>query len=576
MTFVWPWTFLAFAPVAAAALLALFRPRRNLVVVASLSLWEEAISSAASTARRKSLRTNLAWLLLLAGAIAVVVAGSRPIYHSSGPVRSVAVMLHTSAELGRDGAAEMRLAGERLLGRFDSGDRLQLLLPEILGGRTQWMSPTEARGMLSGLSHLPVSAAELRGGHAAADARHVYHLAASSLDITTGPAVSRIDIPTHLPAVTIDAVGAERIAPDKLQVFAALRNQTGRTAAARLTVSDALGAGDNAGVLTVTIPPKSRRSLTATVPPAEALSVTAHCGDSPVAAAYLARLETAATGVSIVGGDDPYLRRLIEVDPTLQLVADRAAADIVIANGVSPPPGKAALVIAPPAPPPPWRLAGKEAASVMLADADVTGDDPIMRGVDLSAAAIRSVRPWVRGDVPGGGVLVGYKGAVLAVRTANDAGAAAPRRVYVAFDLSENNCTLVRTGAYVVFLANVMRYLAPGAPAGERYEYRTPLQGGANPAWKPIVRDETFAPAALEAAGLRAPGIFRDAGGQLHAVSLVALRSAPVSMPPARAIDAAPLPEGERLTRGTELWSILLASAGVLWLAGWSAAALRD
>ncbi|MDP6544463.1 MAG: BatA domain-containing protein [Phycisphaerae bacterium] len=576
MTFVWPWTFLVVAPVAVAALLALFRPRRNLVVVASLSLWEEAISSTASSTHRKSRRINLAWLLLLAGAIAVVLAGSRPVYHSSGPVRTVAIVLHPSAELGRDGSAEMRLAGERLLGRFDSGDRLQLLLPEILGGPTEWMSPREARGLLAGLSHLPVSASELRGGHAASDARHVYHLAVSSLDIATGPSVSRIDIPAHLPGVTIDAVGAERTAPDKLQVFAALRNHSDRAAAVRLTVSDALDAAGNAVILDVTIPPKARRSFAAALPPAEALSVTVRSGDDRVAMAYLVRVKATARRVSIIGRDDPYLRRMIKVDPTLQLVADRSAAEIVIANGVSAPPGKAALVIAPPSPPPPWRLAEEDVTSVMLADADITGDDPIMRGVDLGAAAIRSVRPWVRGDVPGEGVLVGYKGAVLAVRTADDAGAAAPRRVYVAFDLSENNCTLVRSDAYVVFMANVMRYLAPGASAGERYEYRTPLQAGANPAWKPIVRDETFDPAALESAGLTAPGIFRDAGGKLHAVSLVALRSAPVSIPPGQSVAAAPLPHGQPLTQGMELWSILLAAAGALWLAGWSAAALRD
>jgi len=576
MTFVWPWTFLLFVPVGVAALLALFRPRRNLVVVASLALWEEAIGAAASASRRKSRRINLAWMLLLAGAIAVVAAGSRPVYHSSPPVRSVAVMLHTSAELGREGADEMRLAIEQLLGRLDSEDRLQLLFPEILGGSTKWLAPAEVRRVLAGLSHLPVYATELRTGHASADADHVYHLGASSLDITTGPTVSRIDIPTHLPGVTIDAVGAEKIAPDKLQVFAALRNQKGQAAGARLTVSNALGADNNAVVLDATIPPNSRRSLIAAVPPAEALSVTVESGDAPIAAAYLVRVKTTVRPVAIIGRDDPYLRRMIKVDPTLRLVTERSAAEIVIANGVLPPPGKASLVIAPPAPPPSWRSVGKEITSVMLAEADVTGDDPIVRGVDFSAAAIRSVRPWVRGEVGGGGVLFGYKGAALAVRTADDADAAAPRRVYVAFDMSENNCTLVRTGAYVVFLANVMRYLVPGAPAGEKYEYRTPLQAGANPAWKPIVRDETFASTALRASGLSAPGIFRDAGGQLHAVSLVGLRSAIVSTPPAQSVSAAPLPEAQPLKKGAELWSILLASAALLWLAGWSAAALRD
>ena len=214
MTFEWPWTFLALAPVAAAALLALFRPRKNLVVVASLSLWAQAVSSAASTARRKSRRKSLAWWLLLGGAVAAVLAASRPVYHSSGPVKTVALVLHPSAELGRDGTAEMRRAGERLLGRFDAGDRVQLLLPEILGGRTKWISPAEARGLLAGLSRVAVSAAELRGGRPSADARHVYYLAVSSLDIASGPSVSRIDIPTHLPIVTIDALGAEKIAPE--------------------------------------------------------------------------------------------------------------------------------------------------------------------------------------------------------------------------------------------------------------------------------------------------------------------------------------------------------------------------
>ena len=576
MSFVQPWTFLALAPVAVAALLALFRPRRNLVVAASLSLWAEAVSSAASVDRRKTRRINASWLLLLIGAIAAVCAAARPIYHSSGPVRSVAIVLHPSAELGSDGADEMRLAGGKLLERLDASDRVELLLPETPGRRGGWISPAQAKLALAEIEGLPVSVAELQRARPSPQAAAVFHLGPSSLDIAVGPSVTRIDIPTHLPPVTIDAVGAEKIAPDKLQVFAALRNQTDRPAAARLTVGDALGSGAAGKVIDVTIAPRSRKSLTAVIPPAGAVSLAVRSGDGQVARAYLVGVKMKVSSVAIVGRDDPYLRRLIEVDPTLRPTSDRAGADIIIANGVSPPPGKPALIIAPQTPPPSWLTSDAELGSIMLAGADVTADDPIMSGVDLSAAAIRRVRPWTRGDIGGGGVLIGYKGAALAVRSAADGPDAEPRRVWVAFDLSETNCTLVRSEAYVVLLANIMRFLAPGSVDAERYEYLTPLQAGVNPAWKPIADDKTFAPSALEAAGMTAPNIHRDAGGTLHAVSLVGLRAAKVAVSPDRAVEAADLGEPQPLSQGAELWSVLLAAAGAFWLAGWAAAALRD
>ncbi|MCP4375026.1 MAG: hypothetical protein GY794_02425 [bacterium] len=576
MTFVWPWTFLALVPVAVVALLALFRPRRNLVIVSSFSLWQEAISSATSTSQRKSRRWDIIWLLLLLGAIAVVLAGSRPVHHSASPVRSVAIVLHPSAELGRDGMREMHLAGQRLLERFDSGDRVQMLLPEILAGPAAWMSPAEARGMLEGLSHLPVSTTELRDGHPTGRPQHVYHLAPSSCKIATGVSITRIDIPTSLPAVTIDALGAERIATDKLQVFVALRNNSEHSADAKVRLTDAMNTASQAAVRNVTLPAKGRQSITLTIPPVDAMGLTVGSGEQQVARAYLLREKTPSRSVAIIGRDDPYLRRMIKVDPTLRIVTDRAIADIIIANGVSPPPGKTALVIASPQAPPGWTSTAGELTSVMLADSDITADDPIMRGVDFSSTAIRRVRPWVRGDLGGGGGVVGYKGNFLVVRSADNAISTTPRRVYLAFDLSENNCTLVRSDAYVVFLANVMRFLSPGASVAEKYEYRTPLQTGVNPEWTPIIHDETFTTSVLKAAGLTAPGIFRDAAGKLHAVSLTALRQAPAETPPAKCVAEAPLPEAQPMRQGTPLWPVLLAMGGVIWLLAWFMAAVRD
>ena len=348
MTFVWPWIFLGLAPVAVAAILALFRPRRNLVVVSSLSLWAEAVNSAASSNRRNRSRASLAWWLLLAGAIAAVCAGSRPVYRSSAPIRRVAISLHPSAELGTEGIAEMRQAGKALLGRLDSNDRAELLLPEILAPQTGWTSPAEASQLLDDLSRLPVAAGRLAVVRRAEPADRTYHLAISTLDIASGPDVTKIDIPTHLSDVTIDALGAESIAPDKLQVFAALRNDGDKAVSAVFTVSDSLGSASSD--LNVMIPPNSRKSVTVTVPPTEAIAVSARAGDSR-SVGFLVRVKMSAASVAIVGRDDPYLRRLIKVDPTLRLVADQNEAQIVIANGVSAPPGKAALVIDPPAPP---------------------------------------------------------------------------------------------------------------------------------------------------------------------------------------------------------------------------------
>ena len=90
------------------------------------------------------------------------------------------------------------------------------------------------------------------------------------------------------------------------------------------------------------------------------------------------------------------------------------------------------------------------------------------------------------------------------------------------------------------------------------------------------MRDDTFDLGALDTANLTAPGVYRDAEGRLHAVSLVGLRSGRISTQPLQSVASVMLPQGRAVTQGLELWSILLALAGALWLAGWSLASLRD
>ena len=148
--------------------------------------------------------------------------------------------------------------------------------------------------------------------------------------------------------------------------------------------------------------------------------------------------------------------------------------------------------------------------------------------------------------------------------------------MHLAFDLSENNCTLVRSEAYVVFVANVIRSLTPGSFEPEKYQCRSPLQTGLNPAWKRIAGDESFDEPTLSAAGLTSPGVYRDAGGKLHAVSLLGLKSSRAAMRPEKAIGEIELPAPRISGQPMELWSILLVAAGLLWLAGWCVGALKD
>jgi hypothetical protein len=565
---------MALAPVAIVAVLALFRTRKKLLVVASLALWQEALSASAAADKRKAKRMTLAWLLLLCGAIAAVLAIAGPTLHSAGPVRSVAIVLHPSAELGAEGIGEMKLAAGTLLDRLGPDDRVQVVGPEILGAPSQWISPDQARVKLTGLKRLNVSAGGLRVGRPAPQAASVYHFSAGLIDIPEGPNVKRIGVATHLPELTIDVIGAEKLVGDKVQVFVALRNHTDKPITATVTANDAVGSGPVTDASTsVTVRPGSSQAVSVTVakPDSGAICVTASGAGSPKCQGYLALNQRGATPVAIIGRDDPYLRRFVQVDPTLRLVSQPGDAKIIIANGVAPPAGKPSLVIAPPAPPAPWRLSRADISGVMLAQADTSADDPIMRSVRLDAAAVRTVRPWAAGEVAGAGVLIAYKGSVLAVRTPDDADASQPRQVSLAFDLSENNCTLVRSEAYVVFLANVMRYLAPGSAGQAKYEYLTPLQAGANPTWKPIRRAETLADRSLTS-----PGIYLDPDSQAHAVCLPGLRSSSTSRPPVEAARRVALPQPKRSARGYDLSTILLLAAGLFWLAGWTASTLRD
>ena len=141
-----PWFLLALAPVAAAAIWSLLRPARQLVVVGSLSLWDKAAASLSSSARRRTRRVGASWACLLAGALLAVLACARPAWFTEAPARRLAIVAVPSAELAAGGGMDRLRGGvNALLERLSPADRVQLVLPDVLGGATDWLTAAEAR-----------------------------------------------------------------------------------------------------------------------------------------------------------------------------------------------------------------------------------------------------------------------------------------------------------------------------------------------------------------------------------------------------------------------------------------------
>ena len=203
--------------------------------------------------------------------------------------------------------------------------------------------------------------------------------------------------------------------------------------------------------------------------------------------------------------------------------------------------------------------------NVALKQLDVAASAEIMRDVRLEGVVVRRLRTWIPGDQVAQKVLASRRkeGVIL-----QDDGAAgqSPRRVYVAFDLDARNSNFGMSSDFVVFLNNVVRYLAPDRQGQERYEYQSPLQAGPQKDW---VRLAGPPPPAEASGALPWPGIYKDRDGQLHAINLLGLQSGTAAKVPQDAVVALPLPPPEQIGFTLSLWPMLLGPGLILWLLGW-------
>ena len=590
MVLLWPWSSVGFGAVAIAAIWALLRPSRRIAIVGSIELWQEAQKALADAPRRRAKRVTLAWLLLLAGAAACVAAMTRPTINASRRRRRVAIVLLPSAELGRDqGIRQMQDAARRLLGRLDARDVVRVIMPRKTGMEsTGDLTANQAREDLLSLGPVPIPAARLAPVAVDKDVQHVYtFVAAGAPSAAPGPNADVVEIPHALPGATIDAVGAETTGDGKVQVFLALRNQSDSlwTGTVRCRGMDADGKEqwrwdkEQYRRVTVSMSAGQRKELVVDVPSIEILAIdavpTGTLGWIADSTAYLVRHPLRRTKVALTGEVNNMLARFVESDPTLEL-ADATDPDvkIVIANGPNapdPPRDKAAVVIDPPTPPEGCKRAG-EIKAADLAKATVASDDPVMRNVLLEGVQVARLVPWKFGGSPLQTVSVRYpsQGDAVVIRQRKTATGIEPR-VYLAFSIAMENTAFGMTDKCVIFLANSVRHLVPGAAGKVTFDYASPVEAGPAGRWVRLL------PAAAAGADdgpspYPWPGAYRYGEGktqEIHAVNIVGLRPAKVAVTPAAAVSALKLPKPQRDTVGNELWPALLAAAVLFWLVGW-------
>jgi hypothetical protein len=566
------WLLLGLPLVAAVAAWMLLRPARRHVVVGSLELWRRSVEATGAAAKKYGRRASLGWLLLLTGAVAAVLAAAGPVVPRTSPARHVAVAVAPSAFASRD---DLDATAETLLRRFDTADRVRILRPDVLGGPTEWLSPSDALAVIRQMPLLPADAAAVTPPLACDDdCQHLYVLSTdpSAGGAATAGRLSYLRVRPDLPPAMFDAVGAEPLPDGQVQIFAAVRVAQGVDAPLTLTIRDPLAPPDAPPLATAALPASpGRHNVTTLIAPADAmeLSLTAAGRElqGPASHAYLARQSRPPLSVAIVGADNPLLRRFIRVNPRLVAANSPADADIVFANEAAPPVGVPALVISPDtdAAPTLWRV-GEPIGPIALADAQAPADSPLLEAVDFAGTGVRRASPLIGEPRPGQQTLLTWRGSVLALsEKPADAGADAPPRVYLAFSLVPENTNLPLNEAFVVLLDNIVRFLAPESrdqPA--RYGFSAPIQA-------PTAADSERLAGNAGPGPLPWPGIFRSPDGNLLAVTLMAPQPGRPTdaAAPSNAAATAPLPAPTMARRPLALWPWLTMAALALWLAGW-------
>lgn len=471
---------LALAPV----LLLLHLDRRRKVVhrVSSLLLWQKVGGDGEPRARWRRLRDPLVWLQILV-LVAVVVALARPVL-GTGAGRDVVFLFDSSASMGalEPGGSRFDLARERALEILDSlgrRDRVQLLQagprPRVVTGfladrpelRRQILAlePWEAQ------ADLP--AALLVALSASGDEGLVYVFSDGAGHAAVPPSLQlervrylRVGDASDNVAITRLTLRPSRQSPFDHDLFTEVANFAPRRREVTLVVE----VGDRvlwSGKLALGAKGRQRIAVEGSLRPGEV--VRARLGEEDALAAdnraYALVPPRTAVPVLLVTEGNLFLEKALEVAPSVALTVvpprgwtqawTRGSYGVVVLDGFEPePPGPMrSLVIRPP---PPSEVAeGRALRRPELALQ--AGDHPILASVELGEIAVE--RASVLAVPPGGRVLLEGAGEPVLVAWEREG----RRRVVLGFDVQAS--TWPQALSFPVFMANTMRWLAPGGEA---------------------------------------------------------------------------------------------------------------
>ena len=566
------------ALVVAGALWALWRPSRQQLAVGSLELWHEALAQLQAVSHSQRRRIDVAWLCLLAGGLLVSAALAGPRILSYGPRRQVVVQLARSARWSDPDDRELFAKQVHfLLDRLDPSDQVRLVGPEQAPLPEAWLSPLQARKAVADLPVIPLRAESLRWP-VAGEGQWTYRIVPAGAAIADAEGAVPVGLAFPQRGPHLLSVGAKPTDANAAAPVAVVATAGGQPGAAQISLwSYQSGQGQPTLLSRQTVTVEDRPVQVRWVaPPAQVLMVTLSPSDQsprwsdPSRSAFLIRRPQTLARVALIGPDEAILRRYVQADGMLTLVADANQADLILARRTPLRSRLPALLIDPPTPPPGWRQ-GDNLGPLLLSQVDLAVDDPLLKGLDLSGLAIRDARPWLAGDMPQGTAVATAGGQAFIVRS--EPAGPQPRRIYLAFDLTPQNVNVMTSEAAILLLARSTRWLVPDVPD-------SPTGYGA------LGPDETLvltaapavggAPGAIQTAPpLAWPGVYVD-GADILTVSAVGPYAPAGIAPPRGPVRPTVDPEEASLpepTAGPATWNptpwLTLVAAG-LWLTGWA------
>lgn len=586
MEFISPiWMVGCFA-VVIAGLWAIFSPARQRAIVPSLSLWEQAVDTINTRSTSRLRKINLPWALFFMGAILSCIALGKPEISAKKNAERVTVFAIASAEnCTQSGIGQLRESTRKLLAKFTSDAKVRLIFSSDPPAEPGWLSKKDALAKLENLRAVPVKLRDINWLTVPANAQNIFVISAGQKLIANNQ--QQIFLTPNLPAVTFRQASIEKLENGQLAVYTDLRNNTGNPISLSISYHALVNVRNRitqkiAQTKQINLKPGQHFEHIQKLPALEAQAVSIRADfrnpavsstEKTFATANFVLQKTREIRIALIGKDLPFLRRYINSDQRLTLVARPEAADILLVSGAYVP-GKFALkpklLIATKQAGPGWVTS--QTFSNIPGDKIRLADDIITRNLNLDAIAFRKIVSATQGDFPTGKSVAFYENESIISRSTPESLAYDNRRwVYLGFDLSSASTNLPISPQFVVLMMNCIDYLSQSSkrPVVESWRAQSPVfyEAGLerfadNILLKRDAGEQTF----------DYPGIYitrADPLGCFAVNQFFAKQGAAKSANVATQFDALKLPSPVTTRESFSLVNILVLLALASWITGW-------